>query len=94
LTRRIADVILIGKGDASSTLIAHLGAMPREPKLPAYVSALPSFLTGVARLFDFWGLFSPQTTGQISDSRALSSDWRAIGHDIHKAARSYAREPR
>jgi hypothetical protein len=86
--------MVIEKGDAFSIFVAHLGAMPREPKLPAYVSALPSFLTGVARLFDFWGLFSSQTTGKISDSQALSSDWRAIGRDIHKAARSYARELR
>lgn len=94
MTAETADVMLIEKGDAFSIFIAHLGAMPREPKLPAYVSALPSFLTGVARLFDFWGLFSSQTTGKISDSQALSSDWRAIGRDIHKAARSYARELR
>jgi hypothetical protein len=86
--------MLIGKGDASSTFIAHPDTMLREPKLPAYLSALPSLLTGVARLFDFWGLFSSQETGKISDSQALSSDWRAIGYDIHKATRSYARELR
>jgi hypothetical protein len=94
LTAETVDVMLIGEGDASSTFIAHLGAMSREPKLPTYLSALPSLLMGVARLFDFWGLFSPQTTGMVSDSKALSSDWRAIGQDIHKATRSYARELR
>jgi hypothetical protein len=86
--------MLIGKGDAFSTLTTHLGAMARERKLPTYLSAFPSFLTGVARLFDFWGLFSSQTIGKVSDSKALSSDWRAIGYDVHKATRSYARELR
>jgi len=71
--------------------------MPREPKLPGYRSTLPSFLTGVARLFDFWGLFTAHDfdrNGKVTDSQALSSDWRAVGHDIHKAVRSYARELR
>lgn len=68
--------------------------MLRESKRPAYLSALPSFFTGVARLFDFWGLFSSQKTGTVSDFKALSSDWRAIGYDIQKVTRSYSREPR
>jgi hypothetical protein len=68
--------------------------MTREPKLPAYLSSRPSFFTGLARLFDFWGLFSPHGNGKVSDSKALSSDWRAVGQDIQKAVRSYARELR
>lgn len=51
----------------------------------------------MARLFDFWGLFTAHDlghNGKVTDSQALSSDWRAVGHDIHKAVRSYARELR
>jgi len=77
-----------------STLTTHLGAMTREPKIPGYLSTPPSFLTGLARLFDFWGLFSFHGNGRVSDSKALSSDWRAVGQDIQKAVRSYARELR
>lgn len=75
----------------------HPGAMPRELKLPGHRSTLSSFLAGMARLFDFWGLFTAHDlghNGKVTDSQALSSDWRAVGHDIHKAVRSYARELR
>lgn len=71
--------------------------MLKEPKLTGYRSALPSFLTGVARLFDFWGLFTSSNVGRngkLADSKALYSDWRAVGQDIDKAVRSYARELR
>lgn len=71
--------------------------MLREPKLMDYLSARPSFLTGIARLFDFWGLFRSSNVGRnakIADSKALYSDWHAIGQDLQKAVRSYARELR
>lgn len=57
-------------------------------------SALRSFLAGVARLFDFWGLFDSYETpsnGGMTDARALYADWRAIGSDIDFAIRSYRR---
>jgi hypothetical protein len=59
-----------------------------------YLQALPSFLAGVARLFDFWGLFNSydiSSNGRIVDSKALYSDWRAIGSDIDRAISSYSR---
>ena len=62
--------------------------------LTGVLHALPSFLVGVARLFDFWGLFNSSdmtSSGRISDAQALSSDWRAIGHDIDRAISSYSR---
>ena len=54
--------------------------------------ARPSFLSGLARLFDFWGTFSdynrsPNT--HTADVRAIGSDWRAVGDDIRVAVQRY-----
>jgi hypothetical protein len=57
--------------------------------------ARPSFLTGVARLFDFWGLFDAYNTSpdpETADSRAIGADWRSVGDDIRRAMRSYQEE--
>ncbi len=59
--------------------------------------ARPSFLTGVARLFDFWGLFDDYNTSpdpETADSRAIGADWRSVGEDIRGAMRSYEEEQR
>ena len=62
--------------------------------ITSYLHALSSFLAGVARLFDFWGLFNSHdttTSGGMADAKALNSDWRAIGSDIDWAINSYRR---
>ena len=49
---------------------------------------LTSFLTGVARLLDWWGQFNSYTvssTPEIDDARAIASDWRAVGDSIADA---------
>jgi hypothetical protein len=59
-----------------------------------FKGSLSSFLAGVARLFDFWGLLdSYETTSSagMTDAKALYADWRAIGSDIDFAIRSYRR---
>ena len=51
--------------------------------------AHPSFLDGIARLFDFGGTFSTYNTAPTpkeADRMALWSDWRAIGEDIRTAS--------
>jgi hypothetical protein len=61
------------------------------------VSRLPflvdSFLAGVARLVDFGGqIRSPEVNGRDAadaDSRAIYSDWLAVGNDIRAAARAF-----
>lgn len=64
--------------------------MPRES-----LFARPSFITGLVRLFDFWGTFNDYNRSpdsETADVRALGSDWRAVGNDIRIAMRRYEEE--
>jgi hypothetical protein len=57
--------------------------------------ARPSLLTGVARLFDFWGLFDAYNTSRdtrAADAKALAADWRAVGADLQAAIDRFADE--
>jgi hypothetical protein len=59
--------------------------------------ARPSFLSGIARLFDFWGLYdsyNSSRTGKIADAKALSSDWRTVGHDLKSSMDRFVDEHR
>lgn len=61
--------------------------MPRES-----LYATPSFLSGVARIFDFWGLLDRYNTSpseREADARALGADWRVVGDDLRAAIREY-----
>jgi len=61
--------------------------MPKES-----LYATPSFLSGVARIFDFWGLLDRYNTSPSeheADARALGADWRAVGDDLRAAIREY-----
>ncbi len=50
----------------------------------------PSFLTGVARLFDFWGLFdADKPRAFANDAEALASDWRMVGEDLRVAMNEF-----
>ena len=53
-----------------------------------FLFAQPSFVSGVARLLDWYGLYdaySTSCTGREADYKALSSDWQMIGQDIRDA---------
>ena len=53
-----------------------------------FLFARPSFLSGVARTLDLFGQFdeyNQSTTGEIADARAMYSDWRAVGEELHSA---------
>ena len=55
--------------------------------------ARPSFIEGIARIFDFSGTISEYNrceNGEEADYRALWSDWHAIGMDIREAQRGVA----
>ncbi len=57
--------------------------------------ASPSFLSGVARLFDFWGLYDAYNTSpdpETADARAIGADWRMVGADMRIAIRRYEEE--
>jgi hypothetical protein len=47
--------------------------------------AVPSYLSGAARVFDFMGFFDAYNvspTPKEADARATLADWRAVGEDI------------
>ena len=61
----------------------------------AYLFARPSFIEGVARIFDFSGslnVYNESPSGQEADRQALENDWRAVGDDLRAAMRIFNKE--
>lgn len=53
-----------------------------------FLTSDPSFVSGVARLFDWAGLYdayNQSRTGQEADAKAMFSDWRIVGQDLADA---------
>ena len=60
-----------------------------------YLFAMPSFLTGVARLLDLSGrsnVYNDSDDEALADARAIYSDWRMVGQDIAGAMTVVERE--
>ncbi len=55
--------------------------------------AEPSFLEGMARIFDFGNFMNEYNTADDPDSIAIASDWRAIGLDIQYAIEEFNVKP-
>jgi acetylornithine/succinyldiaminopimelate/putrescine aminotransferase len=56
-----------------------------------FLFAEPTFLSGIASLFDLSGslvVYNESKTGQEADRRALASDWAVVGKDIRTAAKT------
>lgn len=59
------------------------------------IYAKPSFLEGVARIFDFGGTLNTyyylpsDEDPRKSDARAIASDWEAVGRDMASAIGQY-----
>ena len=58
------------------------------------IYARPSFIRGVARLFDFGGTlniyhYQQDEDPAEADARAIASDWEAVGKDIADAIEKY-----
>ena len=54
----------------------------------SFLFARPSFLEGLARIFDFGGSlnqYNTSATPEEADKRALRSDWLAVGDDMRRA---------
>jgi hypothetical protein len=54
----------------------------------SYLFARPSFLEGVARIFDFSGSlnkYNVSRTPAEADRVALANDWKAVGEDMRSA---------
>ncbi len=58
-----------------------------------YRISRPSFLTGVARIFDFGGFLNEHIEETLSDAEAdydaLLQDWTAVGDDIRYAIQQH-----
>ena len=60
-----------------------------------YLVAQPSFLSGMARLFDLFGLFDSykeSRTSEEADAVATYLDWRITGEDIRNGAHKFQQE--
>ena len=69
--------------------------MFRQPLFAANLYTRPSLLSGMARLFDFWGLYdryNSSPTPRVADAKAVYSDWRAVGCDLRGALARHGRE--
>jgi len=56
-----------------------------------FLFAMPSWLSGVARLVDLWGVFdwyNMSRTPQEADARAMYADWAIVGQDLRDAIRT------
>jgi hypothetical protein len=57
-----------------------------------FLYATPSFMAGVGRVLDLWGIFdeyNSSTSDQEADAIALYSDWRITGQDLRDAANDF-----
>lgn len=62
--------------------------------LSTFLFARPSFLEGLARIFDFGNTlteYNRSRTPQEADARALASDWLMVGEDIANAESYFSR---
>lgn len=60
-----------------------------------FLFARPSFLEGVARIFDFGGTLNEYNgpfTGPDADAAAIWSDWATIGQDMRAAIGAFEAE--
>jgi hypothetical protein len=61
-----------------------------------FLSADPSFVSGAARLFDWWGTYDAYNVsrdGQEADAKAMFSDWRIVGQDVADAMAEFESAP-
>ncbi len=53
-----------------------------------FLTAEPSFVSGAARLLDWWGTYDSYNVsrnGREADAKAMFSDWRMVGQDLAEA---------
>jgi hypothetical protein len=57
-----------------------------------FLFARPSFIAGMARVLDLFGLFdsyNESRSPQEADARAMYADWRITGQDLYDAATQF-----
>jgi hypothetical protein len=61
-----------------------------------FLFATPSFLSGIARVLDIFGIFdsyNESRDGKEADAKAMFSDWSMVGYDLKSAAYSIPENP-
>lgn len=64
-------------------------------KFIGFLYARPSFIEGVARIFDFSGslnTYNTSSTPSAADYRAIYRDWEIVGQDLDGAIKTVGRE--
>ena len=59
-----------------------------------FLFAMPSFVSGAARLLDLYclyDLYNSSSTEREADYKAVLSDWRVVGQDIFVAMKQFER---
>jgi len=59
-----------------------------------FLFAMPSFVSGAARLLDLYclyDLYNTSSTEREADYKAVLSDWRVVGQDILTAMKQFER---
>ncbi len=67
-------------------------AIMRSRVTSDFLFAQPSFLSGIARLLDWYALYdayNASCSGREADYKALSSDWYMVGQDIRDAMAAF-----
>ena len=65
---------------------------PAQLRLNYYLFARPSFMSGVASVFDFGNtlfIYNDSPTGQAADYLAIKNDWLLVGDDVADAIKDY-----
>lgn len=68
--------------------------MSRNKQKSFYLFARPSFLSGMARIFDLGGTlqtYNESENERDADLKAIRKDWEAVGGDIIISAKKYER---
>ena len=77
----------------SFQLIRARGLHCPEGMVTDFLMARPSFLSGLARLFDVGATFDSYNRSRTpfeADLRATYADWRMVGEDVSRALSSWA----
>ncbi|MCK5127003.1 MAG: hypothetical protein KAR42_12180 [candidate division Zixibacteria bacterium] len=56
--------------------------------------AKPSFIEGVARVFDFGATLQVYNYSNRPDRKALRNDWEAVGDALRESIKKYGKEKR
>lgn len=62
-----------------------------------FLYSRPSFLEGIARIVDFFGVlqeYNTTSTPQAADERAIRADWAAVGADLWQVLEQNAPAPK